>query len=67
MKYRIVRDDDRNTTVRIFRALESAQRFTGDHATRYEIQRAILATDGSVFEWERTALSESPRRWAGNL
>lgn len=64
-QYRVVHETDRNTTVRTFPMLEAAQGFS--RSGRYEIQRAVEATDGTVAEWERTALSESRAKWAGSL
>ena len=64
-QYRVVANIDRNTTVAIFPTIASAQEFS--RSGRYEIQRAVEATDGTVAEWERTALSMSRRKWAGNL
>jgi len=63
-RYRVVYECDpfsTEATVQTFPTLEEAREFTRGSATRYEIQRAIEAEDGSIFEWERTHLSESSR------
>lgn len=64
-QYRVVDENDRHTTVRTFDTLEKAQNFS--RGGRYEIQRAVEAADGTIFEWERTALSQSRLRRGGAI
>ena len=65
-RYRIVESHDRNTTVKTFATIEQAQAFTR-RQPGLEMQMAVEAEDGTVFEWQRTCLSQSPTRFATRL